>query len=84
MKSITLNDGTVLQDAYLIADRFTLFLYFPGAGMREIFDLMMDPEKTAVITATDGPTTEEYTRFTKLKAISDEGRLISAVMEMEV
>lgn len=78
---LTLNDGTVLEDssALLSGD---LFLYMNGYGMQEIFDLLIDPEKTKkiIFTQVNGEKVT-FTGYKKLIAVRDEENgLITAVL----
>ena len=81
---ITLNDGTILEGASIIAERFILYLYVPGNDMRTVFDLLIEPENTKRILYEDGSTVAVYDGFTKLTAVRDEGDQITAVLEKEV
>lgn len=81
METLTLNDGTVLERSNVILSDY-LFLYFNEYGIQEIFNLLIDPEKTEKIIYTringEKVTFEEYT---KLISVRDEGNdLITAVM----
>lgn len=81
METLTLNDGTVLENSNAILSDY-LFLYFHGYGIQEIFNLLIDPEKSEKIiyTRING---EEVTfeGYTKLISVRDEGNdLITAVM----
>ena len=84
-ESLTLNDGTVLEDSRAVASG-DLFLYMNGYGMAEVFALLIDPEKTAVIVYTmmDGSGIT-YREYQKLIAVRDEGNgLITAVLRKAV
>lgn len=46
---LTLNDGTELMNSSVV-ENGALFLYIrSGAGLQEVFDLLIDPEKTKKI-----------------------------------
>ena len=54
METITLADGTVLENATVVEDPEAYVLYFyvyTSGTLAEIFNLMNDPEKTATIRA---------------------------------
>ena len=81
-ETLTLNDGTVLEksDAHESVDR--LFIYVrSGLSMREVFDLLDDPEKTETIVKLQYSQTTVYTGYNRLIALTDEGDgLITATM----
>lgn len=84
-EKLTLNDGTVLENsnALLSGD---LFLYVRWLDMRTVFNLLINPDKTAVIIYTMNNGDEiRFSGFTKLIAVRDEGNgLVTAVMRKEV
>ena len=84
-EKLTLNDGTELENSSAILSG-DLFLYVRGESMRDAFDLLIDPENTAVIVYTQNNGTETtYEGYTKLRAVSDEDNgLITAVLRREV
>ena len=82
---LTLNDGTVLEDSSAILSG-DLFLYMNGYGMKEVFDLLIEPEKAKkiVYTRNDGSIVS-YLKYKKLISVRDEGDdLITAVLRREV
>lgn len=85
MEKLTLNDGTVLDNSSAILSG-DLFLYMNGHGMKEVFDLLIEPENVQTIAYTQANGNEVvYRRFKKLIAVRDEGsNLITAVMRREV
>lgn len=79
---LKLNDGTVLEDSSAILSG-DLFLYMNGYGMQEIFELLIDPEKTKkiVFTQVNGEKVT-ITGYKRLTAVRDEGNgLITAVLK---
>lgn len=79
---LTLNDGTVWTDSSAILSG-SLFLYVKNETMRDVFDALIDPEKTARIVYTmNNGDTAAFDGFTRLRAVRDEGGgLITAVLE---
>ena len=84
-EKLTLNDGTVLEKSNAVISG-DLFLYMHDHGLKEIFDLLIDPEKTAKIIYTQNNGTDvTFTGFTRLIAVRDEDfGLITAVLRREV
>lgn len=79
---LKLNDGTVLEDSSAILSG-DLFLYMNGYGMQEIFELLIDPEKTKkiIFTQVNGEKVT-ITGYKRLTAVRDEGNgLITAVLK---
>lgn len=79
---LKLNDGTVLEDSSAILSD-DLFLYMNGYGMQEIFELLIDPEKTKkiIFTQVNGEKIT-FTGYKRLTAVRDEGNgLITAVLK---
>ena len=84
-ENLKLNDGTVLDNSSAILSS-DLFLYMNGYGMKEVFDLLIEPEKAKkiVYTRNDGSIVS-YLKYKKLIAVRDEGDdLITAVLRREV
>jgi hypothetical protein len=84
-ENLKLNDGTVLDNSSAILSG-DLFLYMNGHGMKEVFDLLIEPEKTKkiVYTRNDGSIVS-YLKYKKLISVRDEGDdLITAVLRREV
>ena len=82
-EKLTLNDGTELNGS--VIDSGELFLYVNESDIQTVFNLLIDPEKTAVIIYTQNNADQEtYRGYTKLIAVRDEGRgLITAVLRKE-
>ena len=79
---LKLNDGTVLEDSSAILSD-DLFLYMNGYGMQEIFELLIDPEKTKkiIFTQVNGDKVT-FTGYKRLIAVRDEDNgLITAVLK---
>ena len=90
MGTLTLNDGTVLRDSYILLSG-SLFVYVQQAGMTivELFELLCDPVKTAKIAYTQvNGETITFTGYKKLTSVRDEENgLFTAVLkegEMDV
>lgn len=80
-EKLTLNDGTVLENASAI-ESTDLFLYINGYTMADVFGNLIDPEKTATISYTmmNGDIVI-YNNYQHLIAVRDEGDgLITAVL----
>ena len=80
--TLTLNDGTVMSGSTLLESNGHLFIYvMNGSGIRDVFNLMIDPTKTCRITAAQNGETLVKEGFTKLIAVRDEGNgLITATL----
>ena len=79
---LKLNDGTVLEDSSAILSG-DLFLYMNGYGLQEIFELLIDPEKTKkiIFTQVNGDKVT-FTGYKRLIAVRDEENgLITAVLK---
>lgn len=84
MEKLTLNDGTVLEDASAVRSG-DLFLYMRGQTMKPVFDLLIEPEKTEQITYTmvNGEDVV-FDGYSRLIAVRDNDYgLITAVMRKE-
>lgn len=84
-EKLTLNNGTVLEEASAIHSTNDLFLYIYGSDLKTVFDLLIEPENTEKITYTMNNGAEVvFEGFRKLNAVRDEGgRLITAVLRRE-
>lgn len=87
MGTLTLNDGTILQNSSGLVSSGMLFIYVRqnGITMTDVFNLFVDPDKTEriVYTQVNG---EEITflDYEKLIAVRDEGDgLFTAVLTKE-
>ena len=72
MQTLTLNDGAVLENSYafLVGD---LYVYIGNSiTIKEVFDLLIDPEKTANIYYSVGDDTTTFSGYTRLIAVRDE------------
>ena len=88
METLTLNDGTVLEESSAIEDEDarTLFIYTRNNyGLKDVFDMMYDPEKTeSIIYTYNNGEQVTYSGYTRLIAVRDEGRsVITAVLKKE-
>lgn len=72
-QKLTLNDGTVLENAHAIVAVNVLWVYIDiGITMTEAFELLNDPEKTAIIRADDFGAESVYSGYTDLYCIKRE------------
>lgn len=80
--TLTLNDGTVMPGSTLLESTGQLFIYvMNGSGIRDVFNLLIEPTKTCRITALASGVTTVKEGFTRLIAVRDEGNgLITAVL----
>jgi hypothetical protein len=79
---LILADGTELERSEALESDGKLFIYVQnGYGLREVFDLLIDPEKTKKITQKRLDTSIIIRGYKKLTAVRDEGNgLITAVI----
>ena len=82
METLTLNDGTVLNNSYAAETMDNLFLYIRnGMTMMQVFILIMDTSKIETIKYTAGDATVEYGGYTVVQGITMEhGGMISVVL----
>lgn len=82
---MTLADGTVFQNSYAMISSRLLMVYIQDgvSDLRTVFDALIDPEKTAVVSSVDYAGKETVFRgYTKLIAVRDEGDgLFTAVLD---
>ena len=86
METLTLNDGTVLENSHAIENNDKLFVYVEnGSTLAEVFALLIDPEKTeTIIKKAPGMDDQTFEGFTKLIAVQDqENGFITAVLRTE-
>ena len=84
-EKLTLNNGTELENSSAVISG-DLFLYMYGHGLKEVFDLLIDPENTAEIIYTQNNGEDvTFTGYMRLIAVRDEDvGLITAVLRKEV
>ena len=80
MRTLTLNDGTVLEDSYAMADGNTLWVYIGAAyDMVQAFHSLYYPAKTESMTCNQYGAETVFEGYTHLFCISEEpGGRISA------
>ena len=86
METLTLNDGTVLEESNAHRDGEKLFVYIQdGSTLAEVFALLIDPEKTeTIVKKAPGMDDQTFEGFTKLLAVQDqENGFITAVLKKE-
>lgn len=86
METLTLNDGTILENSYVYEseDINALFVYTRNEyALGFVFNLLYDPEKTGSIVYKKSNGNEiTYTGYTRLTAVTDEGHgMITAVLK---
>ena len=86
METLTLNDGTVLENSYVYEDTnsISLFVYTRNEyTLVFVFDLLYDPEKTSKIVYTKSSGEEiEFEQYQRLTAVTDEGHgMVTAVLK---
>lgn len=81
-EKLTLNDGTILEDSTVLMVDINLFLYIRnGSSLRDVFELLIEPAKTARITAEQYGQEVVYEGYTRLMSVRDEGNgQITAVL----
>ena len=78
VETITLADGTVLENSHVLNDSENLFFYIQnGMSMAKVFSAMNNTKKTATIRAFQYQQETIYEGFTDLCAISKENNQIS-------
>ena len=82
METLTLNDGTVLENSYAVETMNNLFLYIRnGMTMMQVFMLMFDQSKISMIKYTAGTVVTEFGGYTMVQGITQEhGGMISVVL----
>lgn len=80
--TLTLNDGSVMNGSTALVSSGQLFIYvMNGSGIRAVFELLIEPERTCRITATQNGRTTVYEGYTRVVAVRDEGNgLITAAL----
>ena len=86
METLTLSDGTVLQSSNAYQDELRLYVYIRnGNSLQEVFNMLIDPEKTAKIIMGANGIEKTFNGFTKLITVSDEGNgTITAVLKKQL
>ena len=73
METLTLNDGTVLLNSSAHENKGYLFIYIQnGFSLRQVFNLMIEPEKTRRITKMEAGRETVYEGYEKLISVRDE------------
>ena len=82
METLTLKDGTVLENSYAVETMNNLFLYIRnGMTMMQVFMLMFDQSKIELIKYTAGTVVSEFGGYTMVQGITQEhGGMISVVL----
>ena len=85
METLELNDGTVLENSNAHRDGERLYVYIQnGSSLREVFDLLIEPEKTAKIIKRAPEIETVFEGFTKLTNVTDnENGFITAVLKKQ-
>lgn len=78
METITLADGTVIENAHVSESDGRLYFYIEnGMTLAEVFAVMIDQEKTATITGLRYQQETVYEGYTDLESIRKDGGQIS-------
>ena len=73
-EKLVLADGTEIENAYMVEALGLMHLYFHnGFGMREVFEIAIDPKKTLAVTGYQFGVERSCSGYTKLIAVRDEG-----------
>ena len=72
METITLNDGTVLENSHVVLGRNILWFYLNGISFNDAFTLMSDPDNTVEIVAEQYGVETTYTGYTDLFSLTRE------------
>jgi hypothetical protein len=83
-EKLILADGTGFLNSHALQSHNNLFVYVNDgeSGIKEVFDALIDPDKTAHIVYKYYGSTLEFSGFTKVIAVRDEGGgLITTVLE---
>lgn len=84
METLTLNDGTVLENSHAIENNDMLFIYVEnGSTISQVFEIFIDPEKTKKITFTRlGGAVITWRGYKRLMDVRDEEHgLITAMLK---
>lgn len=84
METLTLNNGTILENSNAHRDGERLYVYIQnGSTMAEVFGLLNDPEKTEkIIKKAPEMDDQTFNEFKKLIAVTDqENGMITAVLK---
>ena len=84
METLTLNDGTVLENSHAIENNDRLFIYVEnGSTISQVFEIFIDPEKTKKITFTNLDSSQITWRgYKRLMDVRDEEHgLITAMLK---
>lgn len=83
MNTLTLNDGTVLENSYVLENDSNLFVYTQNEyTVKEVCDALYDPEVTKKIVTTMGEESVTYRGYKNLIAVRNEGHgLTTAVLK---
>lgn len=82
MGTLKLNDGTEIV-GYCIESSGLLFLYMYEISLSEAFELLIDPEKTVVITEESFGKEKIVEGYNKLRTVTDEmnGMITASLMK---
>ena len=80
-EKLTLNNGTELQ-GHALETNVRLFVYIYGSTMKEVFDLLIEPENTKVIRTERYGEKETFKGYKHLCTVSEEmNGMISASLK---
>ena len=80
--TITLNNGVVLEFSQIFLSGDIVYVYIRnGYGIKQVFDLFIDPENTSIMTTKEPGKENRYEGYTKLICVKDEEHnLITAML----
>ena len=84
METLTLNDGTVLENSHAIENNDMLFIYVEnGSTLSQVFEIFIDPEKTQKLKFTQlGGAEITWRGYKRLMDVRDEEHgLITAMLK---
>ena len=82
-QNLTFNDGTVFENSHAMEMGNGLYVYFGGASMLDVLQVLSDSEKTSRIEYNYNKVTLVFEGYTKPKTINDEGTAITGILEKD-
>ena len=82
-QSLIFNDGTVFENSHAMEMGSGLYVYFGGASMLDVLQILSDREKTSRIQYNFNSVELVFEGYTKPKLINDEGTAITGLLAKE-
>lgn len=83
-QKLLMSDGTEFGNgSHAIKDGDTLYVYVNGYTLADVFNALIDKDKTREITYILGKVKLVFEGYTKLIVVRDEGTFISAILQKE-